>query len=879
MARIWVRLDGPGFNYCSEPGFMAQWSGRELHEAFIKAWAEEHPGEVPPDSKLWIPPGTDVLMPRPRQFSPDWYKDARLDQHVITLASGSYLWNPQVDASTMVKAWNPNNLTNGTNPAPEDEWITVAIPAALDEIIAYDWPSFFAAASGDEIAGYGTVAKAQETPRGELFGERQYAPFIQFLAYPQPDTPVALHFGDLALVCWRDTVSLVQETTLNDEGEIVFKRLDQWGWDEVQHGVSKRYGARFGGGVIPLIAGINTHVRSVGIIPLPPRQVLVCFGSGAAFPVTVRSSTTERILSSAAGGWNLLAAPSTRLTFQVQVMGFEVGDTAAFGTGDANFPVVWDLGANYKPSVDPAISAYGYLFEDPTIPGGPTTSQTPNQWEFLASGYDDRILIDLYDVPGDPWQSDGIKTKGSFHVQLRPPITGNAEGYLAPVLTRIGLKFPAVHAPRLGSELILDDTDFADVEMSWPLGKTEGKFIRVKVWDRGTAPFALGNHDLRTDYPVEILETDDIFGAYVVRAVGWVQSCEFSEYRYDPLTETNVGIYTLEAAGLLSRLDTDWEYVPQMFDPNGNGAVEHSYCVKETLYQAGLDTANTVEVQVYRDPYTGQGPAKMPGEWSQQANVPGLRTGNPAAPDHNRTKREYLDFVKTLRGWIVYEAHQPVQYHPDLLSELLLAKVPPGVAPTYYVSATLYSSHATALAAGRDARQCYQLLPTRSIEPPVANVIKIVPENDTGAPEAVILDRLTDALTETADFDVFTGEPKVKVLKSKLAVSADAAKTLARAALLLLMRRKTAWQVICSLPVWEIAGASDVEVGEVITLEGKGDYLIDDVHMHLVHSRTAALGSSQWLTRLALVKIPAGSTAISSGLRLYPGRMEEQGDT
>ena len=120
MGRLAVILDPAGYSRVKEPGLSYEITGDEL----LRRWSAGEQlggGAMIGELHLYNPPGSEWIMPRPRQFEADWTKNTLvLDDHVLTTSEWSFAtgitpvqWDPSKKSGS---AGNPDNKWQGPTP-------------------------------------------------------------------------------------------------------------------------------------------------------------------------------------------------------------------------------------------------------------------------------------------------------------------------------------------------------------------------------------------------------------------------------------------------------------------------------------------------------------------------------------------------------------------------------------------------------------------------------------------------------------------------------------------------------------------------------------------------------------------------------------------
>lgn len=851
MGRVKIILDPDGYQYASEPGIMWTVNGRDLDEKF-------RPDPAKPalaDTKLFNPPGSDWLLARPRQWSPTWYQDSRLERHVIPDAYWTFA------GGVTHREYEFTRLPAGAQ-YTANLWVQAFVPASFTSLDSCDYTALGTAAGITFPAGFGTVAFADQFTAGSvptpadtrLVGS--ITPYLQWVTYPEPFDVLVFGFSDLALILDGKDVYVLQSPD-----------NDKQTWKLLTRGANKAQRverASSGGGSITSAASAAAEIRSL-LAMLVGFEHLYLFDGNLDNVIApkIRAIDPETGLSPlpADGSYWFGAAPRQAFGFQCQIVGYEEADSRAI---NAAAPAKhFDLGPYYKPSVDPELaqhSAITYQTGDDPPDVSPVTNGAVT---ILHTESGQALEFGLLDEDGDAWESDGTHQAGSVYVAITPgdqltPFWG----YLCPQLHIIDIKFPVVLTNRVNDPLTLDDTQWRDWEAETSYDDPYGKRIQVSLWDAGAKRLIDAGFDRRGSFPIHIVETIGITDH--VRVAGWVRELELALDRMtDPDTGEAIQVYTFQAAGLLSRLEDDWQYLPQICDPDGDGYIEHTYAVAEVLKQRGFDTSNSAVYVARTDPWAGTDVARLPGTWARQPGQIGQRIESPYAPDWDKSPREYLRMIEEFRGWRLYEALDGlIRYHDDFRLQAQLA------AP-YYAPDTLYWSKATAAAAGR-AGQYVMADPVRHIDEPEANVIRVTGKGYEGLILPQYLERDVISIEGPSTDPDFVGEPRVLGIVTKLAVDEQSMAQVCRVALKSRKRRKVAWSVSIPLAPWRF-GSVALAAGDCLALDGDhfGGQLVVHLQVRQIKSH-ATIGSDYLESRVTLERLPAESAAGGSAGD-YPG--------
>lgn len=842
MGRTVIDLDPAGYFYLTEPRVDMQWSGTEIFSYFYpKPFDRQR-------QMFYNPPGSDWLLPFPSPLKPDWQKDATLDTAVVRLSK----WTMVAGINAVEYEPKPP----GGPSYPDNQWIEIPqIPGTFTPSFPVGFASMFTAVQGQLPSGFGVVGFASQTPNSRPFAEADYAPYFQVLPGIIPYEVVA--FG------WAQYACLIIGPMCH-----VFRDPDQDGQNwQLLHSFHMNYP----GYVIPareqmaapsLLASVPFRREPYAVMALPvgPDRLYMHTMSGAAVPVRIPKSqgvnagltggqgdTGGRLFK--AGSWWIASAPNARLTFQMQVICYEYGLTSVSSAPH----VLFDLGINHKPTVAPAQTFGIWMGSEKSADYSLSTGA--NGQLIIENGFTrQRIELYLVDDVGSAWVSDGTRRMGHLILRLKAADPSDPGGqavssfpYLAPAIKLYGLVFPAVRAARANSLLRLTDLDFISWRAAASRTEPDGGGIEIELLDRSASLISASGHDLRDNYPVHVLEDVDNDGVYEsTRARAWMRNPNLQALHRitgadaSPPTQS----YLLSSRGLLTRLDQDWEYLPQLIDPTGSGHLTHRQAVSTCIEHGGFNPADGITVSLQSDFWEHTQIGRLPGTPAQVAGASYRRFSGDWAPDDEDTMLGYVQMVtRDWRGWTLYTKMTGlIRYELDKLLSVVLGS-------TYTIDAVLYRSRAEASAAGRP-EQCFFPDSPRIIDPPRANVVRISGVDEQGDPLPSVIARDTASISGPIAGRNYVGERRTKVLRSKMAVGVGQMRQLAFVYLQSAKHRGVQWTAVTvPLPPWLI-GAAGIDAGSFVTLAGRGNYLVD-------HLECEQIRRNYIQTRLMLQGLPA----------------------
>jgi hypothetical protein len=812
MARTWIELDPDGYFYCEEPGFHWQIYGDQLaqqlspKDAQVPAW----------DYKVWSPPGSEWLLPKPRQSNPEWHKDARLSQHVMPLAQWTFM------TGANAREWEFPRKGDGTTYAA-NKWISVPYVPGGTSIWAVNFTNLAAAANVTFPATPKVVAFTSTTPVGRPLSDiADYAPFFQTIIYPEPDNFRIFGFGRLCLLLQKNVATLLLS---RNHSLLTWEVVGgPWQINAARQGVS---GPPTGqGGVVTAFHSPAAEHYSCMVIKAGFDEVHLLFSGGQAFHCKVPPDTANFGNLWAPGSWWVGGYGGQKLHWQAQVVGYEAVNTLAVNAPAQ--PIMFDLGATYKPTEDLEWWPSAVLNEHPLQPVTVTGSGT-SEITFSSIYSGESMVTRVTQEDGTAWVSDGTNHKGGLALTITPATIGGALGaYLAPNLRYVQLKFGVKLTPRINNPQLLDDTQYVAWEAEASLNDPQGKRLTIELFDNGADLLTGIGFDGRDDYPVHIVTFlgDNPAAAKTVRVAAWVRDPELVELKAEgaALTDPILG-YRLTAGPLLVRADQPLIYLPQLIDPDNPGQMEHTYAVAETLRQCGFDVSDSAAVLISADPLTGTPTARMPGLPTNDRSAVNFRLDATWAPKWSDTALAYMRKVaENWRGWILSESlGKQVLYGPDYLFDCVN-----GMADPPSIQATIYVTHAAATAAGFP-NQVALVDPTRQIQHPQANVIRITGKDDDGSLTPHKIERYRKAVSDISD-PHFTGEPRIYAAVDEMAVGDIALTQLCVVALRKLLRRKVFRSPVVPKAPWDIGAAGGLLLGNAFTFENRGNYIVAHIH-------------------------------------------------
>jgi hypothetical protein len=861
MGRHWIQFDPANYTYCSEPGFHLPLSGSDFLAPLV------------PDSKqaplyarlFHNPPGSDWLLPWPRQFNPEWFKDDRLSDHVTPLADWTFA------TGVVAREFEPTRRGDGTT-YPDNRWIHVAkIPDPVTSLDATNYTTLWAAATegrGGTAPALATIGTCADSPVGLAFSDAagKATPMLQWSSLPEPAGVLVFGWSHFAWVLQGNRVTVLRDP-LGDKQ--TWQRLASFTVAEVRSRWENPLAADWQGGLFAAPhPTLELHMLKALLVGF--HHLYLYPNQSAPFPLRIvpgHENVADEDLPFPPGGWWLGAAPGAHFWFQSQVMGYEEADTDSVSSPAA--PLIhFDLGETYLPTLEPETWAGALIWT--AAPSDLVQDFLDNEHIWSSAETGNEIHFGVRDEADAPWVSDGTHQKGGIRLKLVPGTLGALAGaYQAPQVQVIDLRFPPKREFRQGpGPQLFDDQLFMRVFAEVSLREADGKRVEIDLNVAGAQAYKDAGLDRRSNFPVHWLEDVDNNGVpETVRCRAWVVDGRLEELSVrDDLGDEKQRRYRVHARGLLTRLRQPPVYLPQLVNPAATpaGTIEHTWAVEETLLQAGMDPAAESWIEVTADPLTGTAWARLPGTWGRVSNLTVSPDRSSWAPKWDETRLAWLErLAKEFAAWLLYENLTEIRYHPDLQVDLQNLAF-------YYLAATLYRNKANAVAAGVPG-QYYEKGGGEDREEPRGNLIRVTGKDSADRLVPHYIARYPEAWTAPSN-ENFTGEPVVYSWVLGEEVEEEDLAKLARVFLERHYRRWFyPWKKVLKAP-WEIqvAAGATCELGAVMVFEGEPDqYLLVHLEVELLLSKAGA-GNSKLRTRFVGEKLPQGANP-GELPGLYPG--------
>jgi len=853
-----IRLDPQAF-YLTERGFQWQVRCNHLYDQFL---SKDNAGNVV-DCGFINPPGSEWVMTRPVQWSPDWAEDIELAGY--TLRRPDWVWPTEFTFTGSAATVNEYFPLNKPGEAEYNDyaWLQAQVPAAFTPVAAKDFNALAVVCAVDLPAGTEVIAAAWRTPEDPTDGLRHQlwafdsTPHLQVGLFPNPkDSKFVCGFHDIGLVISQDSV-------------LVARELANGSWDLLQKiATGKSFYSeqvmKVGRESLISSAYHRLTMCRIAAIPVLPDWLYLYLGNE---PHAIRLRVTEtgtanQALFARSNFW-VAGAPDQRLLWHAEVTGYVGGhwppETIVGGGGGGGSPdwprIMFNLGLGYAPTIEPTLGGQYAMNGTPTtavvvsdVGGGGKDMLAPNG---------QHVQVKLIAGDGTDWVSDGTNIRGALHVILAP----SDSTYQGTQLRVVDVKFDEKQAVRAANEQTLTDDEYAGFRAETSYRDPEGKRASVTAWMAGSDALDAQSYGRRKYYPLHIEETT-AGPAQTARVKMWVHEVEKTDHRTETATAPAgyVRAYTFRGKGFLSRGEGDWGFLPQLVNPSGGGYITHTFAVEQSVRQMGIDVADSEEWAAHTDPLLNTNVGWLPGTWANYNPATGTQgEGCVWAPDWDEGPLRYATRIaQQWRGWVLYEdLAGKVWYHPDIVFASRVGQ-------SYYISCTLYRTAGEAVSLGYPGMY-YEVLPQREVETQEANEILLMgPDGADDTPIPQIRDRLNASITDIASRD-FMGEPKTKTIVSKMAVTPAAKHYLARVARYQYCYTPEILKVaVPTLAPWDFTPAP-VDVGRCITLSSKGDFCI-------IHCEVEQLRANPTLHRTVLTceRMPAGAAA-SGSAGAYPG--------
>jgi hypothetical protein len=851
-------LDPPGWKRTAEEGMPFFFRGSQVYEKFN--------GPLFAGEKFWNPPGSDWLLPEPRQFSPTFYADDRLGQHVLRQS----LWT--FAAGLSPREWSPTHRAGfggfGGTDYPDDQWISLYCEPGTPSLFPVDFVAMGLTVGSDLPFSMKVVGVCNSTPVGTPLGDAGYSsyftPFLQVLAYPPPNDVFLLGWSNLALLFLGDKVYFLRTYTGDKLFWELLETLDRANY---LSGIQRSVAANSAGGGLSVAAQmalatqtVRAEVTAVLVTEVGDNANYLMLSNGQGKLVELRPSpgigAPGGVDWMPPGAWWIAVPEGGKAQFQLHVAGYEAVNTAGFRPEFFNFGP--GQGPTQEPDARPTFNMHT------GTAGNYTTVADPEGTTLTSIPSGEKITYRLMDIDtGASWDSqpDGSAYRGTFFLSLVPRTApGKDGGYLAPKILAMQALFPELLLDRVNSQSVLTDEEFDLWECESSYYQSESAKFTVSLRTVGVAALVTSGHADRFGFPILLQQNEGtlLIPVWITKAVFWVDTIDLEETTVETATLPAATAWKIKADCILVRGRVQWIGPALMLDPDNPGKVGWQFAVKRALAGSHADTSDTSKVEFSIDlisdalkflpgtPATPEGQTeegKQRGAWG---------------PGPTETKTAYAKRISSeWAGNVLYtRLDGKIWVHPDLPVELAAGT------EEYFPRATLFKNHESALAASRPNQVFTET--GRQIVKPKANVVVVQGKKLAGTDltPTTAIERDKTAITNLTGPSAnpnFAGEEIVDRVTLKLAVSEEATKNLAKRRLNRIKRKKHIRRFeVSNLWAWEIIGNDPAErgldVGDVLTAQDRGDFLI-------VHCRTREDPGGAKKTVFTCEKVPVGAVA------------------
>ncbi len=235
----------------------------------------------------------------------------------------------------------------------------------------------------------------------------------------------------------------------------------------------------------------------------------------------------------------------------------------------------------------------------------------------------------------------------------------------------------------------------------------------------------------------------------------------------------------------------------------------------------------------------------LPGDPNSDVGTTSTRVDNPYAPDDGEDPAGWIGRIALQwRGWLFHDtAGHLVKVVHDVREDR-------ETGADITIAATLYASTAQAVAHGVNRHQVWEAMSRARWRKLPSNCISVGGKGLDGELLAVFIDEDRSSISDPTAAN-FVGEPVRPVrIDPKMAVNRQAQGIIARRYRKRLSRKDQTRDWITHRAPWDIGGAG-VGVGDVVTLQYRGDYLIVSVDTTMLSAV-----SNVWETRFTGELLP-----------------------
>lgn len=840
---IRIVLDPGGYSWSAEPGLDFAIRGDQIAGRMGKDRNGNPVPFMPASDYFWRPPESQWLLPRLRQWDPEWYANA--DNPAQYLGASNWVWAPGFTVGGTLQVTEAHPYLKAGGPSlPGDSILDFLVPAVPGaEPMPVNWSAFWAAAGLAPLAGFQCIARTTKSLAG------YQSPFCGIVQRPAPDDPFVMGWGDLALfisAAWAVLLRSPNNDAQTWEQLAAFQRDQQTGGAKmVPHG-PQDFHATPRAGDIRIVDG--------SFVAVPVGFDDLCLGIGRASLQLVRLRDSTRAGPAATlgtqvkpGPWWMAALPGAAYSVRPEVVRYFTAEHAVLDDTVTPTAQWWDWQDEYAPTVAPQLWDHHVLY---STAAATVTALSGYGYEIAGAGYGDKIEVRLLDRLNHAFVADGTHTSGAIRLKLTP---GNNPDFgalcptacVAPQVRLIQLRFPPKLQARATNTQILTGEGasgkFTHLQLEGALRDPLGKRVEVLLTDPGLQ-FMEGIGFLgRSDYPVHV-EEQTAPGLWTVRARAWAETSEYHEESLTGPSGNSMRAYRMTFRGLLQKVQTAGRvFTSALVDPVNAGNMFHDTLAVRILTMGGFAPGDPL-VAVTADP-VGALIRTLPGSGPQDPGSAGVATDSSWAPGTGEGNVDYVHRLgRDWRGWLLYEQIDGTMvYGPDPI-DAALAGVPP------FPFATLYPNGPWATAA-RVPRNVYEA-PTETVFIPVeSNWVRVI-GNDLDGNPLQVTDCDARSIGDMSAWN-YIGERKAPSTVRLMAVSLLAAKQLAR----MLVQRLRVKREMKKIPVgcapWEIQPLP-LEVGDEFSIY---DRLGLSTRL-IAHVEATYLGGGQWRTLFTAESLP-----------------------
>jgi hypothetical protein len=831
-----IEFDPEGYSWPEEPGLDWEIRGDQL----ASRKAGDGTPFLRPSDFFWNPPDSQWLLPKPRQFDPDWIHSINFPDSVARASKWSFTSgiNPADDVVEVDIMASPSQVAN-----EENEFMSFFNPADPGvPPIAIDFVSMAT------VAGVAIPASLQVTACTLQPQPGAKAPFLQWAEYPN-NVPWAFGWGNLALIFYQGAIYVMQHA---GGGLSNWARLGVIPADKPVTSTNRV--TVYGDPVGPEAQQVNAEVKMRTLMALAVGfdDLYLGTGGGSWQSVPLRKSIPSDRYPAATfpikpGRWWFALPPSRRFLGQFQAVNYSTGNRTQGA-------VMWDT-AGDAPTTDPVLwtSHRLKLLDADDF----TRTELTSGYRLESTFFGEQIEVQVLDDEGEAWDPGDGKSRGMLHLKLTPgndPETAvvpeESFGFVnvtCPQLRLVQLRFP----PKLTARVRpLPDgvtratlefaNEFVRVNAESGLYSHDSKKVAFFLNTAGAAKFRLWGLHRRTNYPVHLIRDVDGDESIVIRA--WVKEPQLKTVKIDvvdpndPDSWIEMDAVQVVAVGLIGRFNNSpWPLIPNLVDPENEGQTAHTTLVEQVLKKAGYDVTDPEFVSIAEDDAPDD-LRNLPGSPQSDPGTTGARERqNPYAPSDEEGMGRWIARIgRQWRGWLFWERLDgQMRYEPDRVQVQVIDG-----GGTLASNATLYGTRTAALGAGRPARQKWLVETNEHTEEPITNFVKVLGVSLVDSqPLPVVVQEDGGSIRDPLAHN-FVGERlKPVTIDTALAIDEKSQRQIAILGVRRLSRQRTLRVLSWMLALWEIE-PDPIENDSVLTPEGLGG------DWHMIHVRTDLIGQT-----------------------------------